>query len=178
MLLPHVLIWNHRSRHKTVRSEGIEEDKSFNPPVCEDLEEELNPPDSPSASSHETGPSDPLLVHGQKWEILQRGMAECQRTKDGWRFAETRVRWQERWAETDWHDEEACFNHMMPIDYWVDCEHEHWMCLGVLYGRTLHPMGRIKDPWRTRDDGFVPPFRMRECFGLARDRFIDWERYL
>ena len=42
---------------------------------------------------------------------------------------------------------------MMPIDYWVDCEHKHWMCLGVLYGRTLHPMGRIKDLWRTRDDG-------------------------
>ena len=60
---------------------------------------------------------------------------------------------------------------MMPIDYWVDCE--HLMCLGVLYGRTLHPMGRIKDLWRTRDDGFVPPFRMREYFSLARDWFID-----
>ena len=24
----------------------------------------------------------------------------------------------------------------------------------------------------------MPPFRMRECFGLARDRFIDWERFL
>ena len=52
------------------------------------------------------------------------------------------------------------------------------MCLDVLYGRTLHSMGRIKDLWHTRDDGFVPPFRMRERFGLARDRFIDWERYL
>ena len=57
-------------------------------------------------------------------------------------------------------------NHMMPIDFWNDClcrwtndslpdnvaafsEHEHWMCLGVLYARTLHPMGRIKDLWRT-----------------------------
>ena len=119
-------------------------------------------------------------------------MTESQRAKDGWRYAETR--WQGALAETLWHDEEACFNHMMPIDFWMDClrwtndslpdnvaafsEHEHWMCLGVLYERTLHPMGRIKDLWRTRDDGFVPPFRMRERFGLARDRFIDWERFL
>ena len=29
-----------------------------------------------------------------------------------------------------------------------------------------------------RDDGFVPPYRMRERFDLARDRFIDWERFL
>ena len=83
---------------------------------------------------------------------------------------------------------------MMPIDFWMDClqwtnnslsdnvaafsEHEHWMCLGVLYARILHPIGRIKDLWRTRDDGLVPPFRMRERFGLARDCYIDWERFL
>ena len=49
-------------------------------------------------------------------------MTECQRTKDGWRFAEMRVRWQEGLAEADWRDEEAySFNHMMPIDFWVDC---------------------------------------------------------
>ena len=162
--------------------------------MCEDLDEELNPPDALPASSHETGPSDPLLAHGQQWETLQGGVTECQRAKDGWRYAETRIRWQGALAETVWHDEEACFNHMMPIDFWMDClqwtnnslpdnvaafsEHEHWMCLGVLYARTLHPIGRIKDLWRTRDDGFVPPFRMRERFGLARDRFIDWERFL
>ncbi|KAL5484079.1 hypothetical protein EMCRGX_G020521 [Ephydatia muelleri] len=114
------------------RPEANEEDESFNHDaqlVCEDLDEELNPLDALPASSHETGPSDPLLAHDQQWETLQG-------------------------------------------------EHEHWMCLGVLYARTLHPMGRIKDLWRTRDDVFVPPFRMRERFGLARDRFIDWERFL
>ena len=150
------------------RPEAIEEDESFNhdaQPVCEDLDEELNPPDALPASSHETGPSDPLLAHGQQWETLQGGVTECQRAKDGWRYAETRIRWQGALAETVWHDEEACFNHMMPIDFWMDClqwtnnslpdnvaafsEHEHWMCLGVLYARTLHPIGRIKDLWRT-----------------------------
>ena len=179
------------------RPEANDGNESFNhdaQPVCEDLDEELNPPDALPASSHETGPSDPLLAHGQQWETLQGGVTECQRAKDGWRYAETRIRWQGALAETVWHDEEACFNHMMHIDFWMDClqwtndslpdnvaafsEHEHWMCLGVLYARTLHPIGRIKDLWRTRDDGFVPPFRMRERFGLARDRFIDWERYL
>ena len=51
-----------------------EANESFNhdaQPVCEDLDEELNPPDALSASSHETGPSDPLLAHGQQWETLQ-----------------------------------------------------------------------------------------------------------
>ena len=141
------------------RPEANEEDESFNhdaQPVCEDLDEELNPLDALPASSHETGPSDPLLAHNQQWEILQGGVTECQWAKDGWRYAETRIRWQGALAETVWHDEEACFNHMMPVDFWMDClrwtndslpdnvaafsELEHWMCLGVLYARTLHPM--------------------------------------
>ena len=66
---------------------------------------------------------------------------------------------------------------MMPINFCIDClqwtndslphnvaafsEHEHWMCLGVLYARTLHLMGRIEDLWRNKDDGVFPPFRMR-----------------
>ena len=95
---------------------------------------------------------------------------------------------QESGDREHWQRQETCFNHMMPIDFWMDClqwtnnslpdnvavfsEHEHWICLSVPYARTLHPMGRIKDLWRTRDDGYVPPFRMRERFGLARDRFI------
>ena len=33
---------------------------------------------------------------------------------------------------------------------------------GCVLCKKLHQMGRIKDLWRTRDDGFVPPFRMRE----------------
>ena len=47
------------------RPEANEEDESFNhdaQPVCEDLDEELNPLDALPASSHETGPSDPLLA--------------------------------------------------------------------------------------------------------------------
>ena len=32
--------------------------------------------------------------------------------------------------------------------------------------------------WHSKDDGFVPPLRIRERFGLARDRFLNWERYL
>ena len=89
--------------------------------MCEDLDEELNPLDALPASSHETGPSDPLLAHDQQWETLQGGVMECQRAKDGWCYAETRIRWQGALAETVWHDDEACFNHMMPIDFWMDC---------------------------------------------------------
>ena len=27
-------------------------------------------------------------------------------------------------------------------------------------------------------DGFIPPLRIRERYGLARDRFLNWDRYL
>ena len=105
--------------------------------MCENLDEELNPPDALPASSHETGPSDPLLAHGQQWETLQGGVTECQRAKDGWRYAETRIRWQGALAETVWHDEEACFNHMMPNDFWMDC----LQCCCIFRTRALDVFG-------------------------------------
>ena len=65
------------------RPEANEEDESFNhdaaPSVCEDRDEELKPPDALPACRHETGPSDPLLVHDQLLETLQGGVMECQR---------------------------------------------------------------------------------------------------
>ena len=57
--------------------------------MCEDLDEELNPPDALPA-------------------------------KNGWRYAETRIRWQGALAGTVWRDEETCFNHKMPVDFWID----------------------------------------------------------
>ena len=86
--------------------EANEEDESVNhdaQPVCEDLDEELNSPDALPASSLEIGPSDPFLAHNQRWEILQGGVTECQRAKDGWCYAGgTRIRWQGALAETVW----------------------------------------------------------------------------
>ena len=79
--------------------------------MCEDLDEELNPLDALPASTHDSP------IRSTMGNIAR----ECQRAKDGWRYAETRIRWQGALAETVWHDEEACFNHMMPIDFWLDC---------------------------------------------------------
>ena len=47
---------------------------------------------------------------------------ECQEAKDGWRCAETRIKWQETLTGTDWRDEPGViyFKHI-PIDYWDDC---------------------------------------------------------
>ena len=60
--------------------------------MCENLEVELNPLDALLQVSHETGPSNSLLAYDQQWETLQGGVTECQRAKDGCRYAETRIR--------------------------------------------------------------------------------------
>ena len=126
--------------------------------------------------------------------IIASAVTECQCSKDGWQFKETRIRWSEALADATWRDEEAYLNHTMPTEFWNHAFewtnlslpddirplnlHEHWQCLGILFAKTLHSQGRIKNLWHNKDDGFIPPLGIRERFGLARDRFLNWERYL
>ena len=101
------------------RPTAFDEEESQNhdePVLGNDADDELNPSEAHSSGASVT--TDPYSAHGQQWELLQGAVTECQRSKDGWQFKETRILWSEALADATWRDEEACLNHTMPTEFW------------------------------------------------------------
>ena len=87
------------------------------------------------------------------------------------------------------HSVEGCFNVMFPHDYFnhvIDLKnanlpvsvrkftkHEFMQCIGVLLTIALVNSGNIKNLWNTQESRPVPPFRLKERFGMGHDQFQD-----
>lgn len=56
-------------------------------------------------------------------------------------------------------------------------KHEYVQCLGILCGKCMIG-GPIKDLWKRKDTGFIPPLRVTERFHLSRDRYLDWVKFV
>lgn len=164
--------------------------------------------DSTSDSENEdTGelppnPEDPSVVKCRLgevtvfWKIQHEGVPMCPRasTIDGRRKA--KVMWESgptpdqdrtveetiNWAfPMDWFLSEegalGCTNRALPSSVVKFSEHEFVQCLGIITAKCLVG-GPIRDLWKKRDTGFLPPLCVNERFGISRNRYEDWRRYL
>ena len=50
--------------------------------------------------------------------------------------------------------------------------------MAILYGRTLLPSGSIRNMWKKKATGFLQAMDVGGRFGLVRDRFEGWRKYL
>lgn len=57
-------------------------------------------------------------------------------------------------------------------------EFQFLQCMAILYGRTLLPSGSIRNMWKKKATGFLQPMDVGGRFGLVRDRFEGWRKYL
>ena len=57
-------------------------------------------------------------------------------------------------------------------------EFQFLQCIAILYGRTLLPSGSIRNMWKKKATGFLQPMDVGARFGLVRDRFEGWRKYL
>ena len=76
------------------RPTAFDEEESQNhdePVLGNDADDELNPSEAYSSGASAGVTTDPLSAHGQQWKLLQGAVTECQCSKDGWRFKETRI---------------------------------------------------------------------------------------
>ena len=129
-----------------------------------------------------------------KWEIMEGGVVADQCAKDGWGDKMLQMHWPHEMAHQEHKTEEDCWNILFPVDWYlaengplswtnaslpdnVDALTEH-QCIGVLYGRTLLPAGCIRELWSKTTNGFVPAMNIGGRFGLVRDRFEQWRKYL
>ena len=69
-------------------------------------------------------------------------------------------------------------NASLPDNVDAFTEYQFIQCIGVLYGRTLLPAGNIRELWSKTTNGFVPAMNIGGRFGLVRDRFEQWRKYL
>ena len=120
--------------------------------------------------------------------MLDAGIPVCQRAAAGLGMNDLRIKW-----SNQPYSVEDCFNIMFPHDYFnhvIDLtnvnlpvsvrnftKHEFMQCIGELLTTALFNPGNIKNLWNTQEIKLVPPFRMKERFGLGRDRFQDWKAY-
>ena len=138
----------------------------------------------------QTSPDVNLLEpHEQKCEVLNDGIPVCQQAAAGLGMNDLRIKW-----SNQPHSVEDCFNIMFPQDYFnhvIDLtnanlpvsirnftKHEFMQCIGVLLTTALVNPVNIKNLWNTQENRLVPPFRMKDRFGLGRDRFLDWKAHL
>ena len=57
-------------------------------------------------------------------------------------------------------------------------KHEFMQCIGVLLTIALVNPGNIKNIWNMQESRLVPPFHLKERFGLGGNRFQDWKAHL
>ena len=121
--------------------------------------------------------------------MLDGAIPVCQRAAAGLGMNDLRIKW-----SNQPHSVEDCFNIMFPHDYFNHVinltnanlpvsirnftKHEFMQCIGVLLTTALVNPGNIKNLWNTQESRLVSPFRMKERFGLGRDRFLDWKAHL
>ena len=60
----------------------------------------------------------------------------------------------------------------------ISQKHEFIQCIGVLLTTALVNPGNIKNLWNTQENRLVPPFCLKERFGLGRDHVQDWKAHL
>ena len=132
-----------------------------------------------------------------KWEKLDSGVIVDQRAKDGWGNKLFRVHWPRETAHQEHKTEEECWNLLFPVHWflaengplgWTNAslpdnvdvftEYQFIQCIGVLYGKCLLPSGSIRELWNKTTDGFVQAMNIGGRFGLVRDRFEQWRKYL
>ena len=57
-------------------------------------------------------------------------------------------------------------------------EFQFLQCMAILYGRTLLPSGSIRNMWKKKATGVLQAMDVGGRFGLVRDRFEGWRKYL
>ena len=116
--------------------------------------------------------------------MLDGAIPVCQRAAAGLGMNDLRIKW-----SNQPHSVEDCFIIMFPHDYFNHVinltnanlpvsvrnftKHEFMQCIGVLLTTALVNPGNIKNLWNTQESRLVPPFRVKERFGLGRDRFLS-----
>ena len=64
------------------------------------------------------------------------------------------------------------------VDRFSEFQFLQCICMAILYGRTLLPSGSIRNMWKKKATGFLQPMDVGGRFGLVRDRFEGWRKYL
>ena len=121
--------------------------------------------------------------------MLDLGISICQRAGAGLGMKNLQIKW-----PNEEHSVEDCFNIMFPHSYFdrvleltnehraastkLFSKHEFMQCISVLLTAALAKPDNIKNLWNTKATNLIPPFRMKERFGLSRDRFIQWKAFI
>ena len=131
-----------------------------------------------------------------KWEILPDGVPICPRAAAGVVDRLPQVIWPQALSEARHRVPQECMEMALPMDFlmgeegsrgWTNeslpsnmtpfSEFEFMQCLGVLVAKCLVD-GAMKDLWKQGAGLLLPPFNLGGRFGLSRDRFHSWAKYV
>ena len=180
-------------RHEAIDSE--EEDHRN-----EDIEDDV-PEEESMLEGGESDGTDPLECklgdEVLKWEKMEGGVTIDQRAKDGCSDRQFKFIWPREVVQLKHKTEEDCWNLMFPVDWflaqegplgWTNAslpanvdrfsEFQFLQCMAILYGRTLLPSGSIRNMWKKKATGVLQAMDVGGRFGLVRDRFEGWRKYL
>jgi hypothetical protein len=120
----------------------------------------------------------------------------CSRAANGYADHRPRVIWDAKAQSQDFFSVEDTIDWSLPMDYMLATDgslgytnaslphgiqpftaHEYVQCLGVILAKCLVP-GPIRKMWSDKDNGILPAVSLGKRFGISRDRFLDWVRYL
>ena len=137
-----------------------------------------------------------LLGEEVQWKFLENGVTECSRAARGVRETEPSIKWFGDASDNGTRTVLQALEQAIPMDFFLKEEgalgwtndslpnnvprfsqYEFVQCLGVLQAKCLVE-GPLKDLWKTADNGLLRPFALGERFGLSRNRFLDWVKYL
>lgn len=130
------------------------------------------------------------------WKILPGGVPVDPRAVEGHVDKRPKVLWDAGMEEKETYSVDDCLKLAFPMDFLLSEEgslgytnailpdkvkpftaYEYTQCLGVLLAKCLVE-GSIRDLWKTRDSGIIRAINLSERFGISRDRFLTWMRYV
>lgn len=135
------------------------------------------------------------------WVVCSLGVNMDQRTACGYAFRQTTIRWPAHIQVLARKPEIDCWQFLFPWSFffgtnrsvgscllWTNDNlppdvtpftvHEWVQFIGLLYGRTLVPKGRMRYMWGHDRPGFVPSMDVGRRFGISRRRYETWRKYL
>ena len=132
-----------------------------------------------------------------KWTVLDDGVTVDQRSKDGFTWKQCAINWPSGLEVAELRTALDCWNIMFPFQFffggdgvlrWTNeslphnihpfTEYEFLQCMGILLGSSLAGRSNIKDLWNVKSSCFCQPLDLLRRFGLSRDRFLYWMKYV
>ena len=131
-----------------------------------------------------------------QWTVLDDGVTVDQQSKDGFTWQRCTIIWPSGLDVAEFLTVLDCWNVMFPFQFffgdegldWTDrvylttyiffSEYEFIQCMGILLRSSLAGQSNIRDLWNIKSSGFCQPLDLLRRFGLSRDRFLYWKKYL